>query len=69
MPENKPVKSVSVYAQNDMKAMRRTHEDPMSIFLPALDHLVVRFLCGFGVHGEGWSRVVTERNDGRFGVD
>jgi hypothetical protein len=36
------------------------NEDSISIFLPALDHLVVLFLCGFGVYGEEWSRAVTE---------
>ena len=36
------------------------NEDSISIFLPALDHLVVLFLCGSGVHGEEWSRAVTE---------
>jgi len=40
----------------------RTHEneDPVSIFLPALNPLVVLFLGGFGVHGEEWSRAVSE---------
>ena len=40
----------------------RTHEneDPTSILLPAIDHLVVFFLCSFGVYGEEWSRAVAE---------
>ena len=40
----------------------RTHENenPISILLPAIDHLVVFFLCSLGVYGEEWSRAVTE---------
>ena len=45
-----------------MNANTMTHknEDPISIFLPALDHLVILFLCFFGVYGEERSRAVTE---------
>ena len=44
-----------------MNADTRTHEDedPISIFLPALDHLVVLFLCDFGIYGEERPRAVT----------
>ena len=40
----------------------RTHEneDPVSILLPAINHLVVFFLCSLGVYGEERSRAVTE---------
>jgi hypothetical protein len=40
----------------------RTHknEDAISIFLPALGHLVVLFLRGFGVYREERFRAVTE---------
>jgi hypothetical protein len=60
--ENRPVYGVLVYAQDNMSADTRTHEneDRISIFLPALDHLVVLFLCGFGVYGEERPRAVTE---------
>jgi hypothetical protein len=45
-----------------MNGNTRTHknENAISIFLPALDHLVVLFLCSFGVYGEEWTRAVTE---------
>jgi hypothetical protein len=45
-----------------MNVNTRTHknEDPISILLPALDHLIVLVLCGFGVYGEERSRAVTE---------
>ena len=45
-----------------MNANMKTHknEDPISIFLPALDHLVVLFLCSFGIYGEKRTRAVTE---------
>jgi hypothetical protein len=45
-----------------MNGNTRTYknEDAISIFLPALDHLVVLFLCGFGVYGEERSRAVTK---------
>jgi hypothetical protein len=60
--ENKPVYSVPVYAQKIVNGNARTHkdEDAISIFLPALDHLVVLFLCGFGVYGEERPRAVTK---------
>ena len=60
--ENRPAYSVLVYAQISMDAHTRTHEieDAIKIFFPALDHLVVLFLRGFGVYGEQWSRAVTE---------
>jgi hypothetical protein len=50
--ENRPVYSVPVYAQNGMNANMRTHknEDSIGIFLPGLDHLLVLFLCDFGVY-------------------
>jgi hypothetical protein len=37
-----------------MIADTRTHEneDPISIFLPALDHLVVLFLRSLGIYGK-----------------
>jgi hypothetical protein len=40
----------------------RTHEkeDPIGIFLPALDHLVVLIICSLGVYGEEWFRSVTK---------
>jgi hypothetical protein len=40
-------------------------EDPICIFLPAVDHLVVLFLCGFAVYGEKRSRAVTETASGK----
>jgi hypothetical protein len=45
-----------------MNASTRTHEkeDPISVFLPAFDHLVVFFLCSLGIYGEEWPRAVTE---------
>ena len=43
-----------------MKANTMTHknEDAISIFLPALGHLVILFLCCFRVYGEEQSRAV-----------
>ena len=40
--------------KKDINADTMTHknEDPISIFLPPLSHLVIFFLCGLGVHGE-----------------
>ena len=40
----------------------RTHknEDPISIFLPSVDHLVILFLCSLGVYGEERPRAVTK---------
>jgi hypothetical protein len=37
-----------------MNTDMRTHknEDPISILLPTLDHLVVLILCGLGICGE-----------------
>jgi hypothetical protein len=60
--ENRPVYSVLVYALDSINADTRTHEDedPVSISLPSFDHLVVFFLCSFGVHGEERLRAVTE---------
>ena len=60
--ENKPVYSISVYGQDNMIGDTKTHknEDPISILLPAFDHLVVFFLCSLGVYGEERSRAVTE---------
>ena len=43
--------------------MTHEKEDPLCIFLPALDHFVVFFLYGFGVYGEERSRAV---NEGEF---
>ena len=45
-----------------MNATTKTHEneDAIGIFLPTLDHLVVLFLCGFGVYGEEGPRAVTK---------
>jgi hypothetical protein len=40
--------------------MTHKNEDSISIFLPALDHLLVLFLCSFGIYGEERSRAVTE---------
>ena len=59
---NRPVYSVPVYAQHNVNADTKTHEneDTISIFLAALDHIDVLFLCGFGVYGEKWFRAVTE---------
>jgi hypothetical protein len=60
--ENKPVYGVPVYAQSSININMRTHKkkDPISIFLPALDHLVVLVLCNFGVYREKGPRAVTE---------
>ena len=44
----------------DVNTGTHEKEDVISLFLPALDHLGVLFLCGFGVYGEEWSRAVTE---------
>ena len=30
------------------------NEDPISILLPAIDHLVVFFLCNLGIYREEW---------------
>jgi hypothetical protein len=40
----------------------RTHEneDAISVFLPAVDHPVVFFLCSLGIHGEEGTRAVTK---------
>jgi hypothetical protein len=45
-----------------MNADTRTHEkeNPISIFLPALDHHFVLFLCSLGVYGEERPRAVTK---------
>jgi hypothetical protein len=45
-----------------MGADARTHknEDPISVFLPALDLLVVVYLCSRGVKGKERPRAVTE---------
>jgi hypothetical protein len=45
-----------------MNADTRTHENeyPVSVLLPAVDHLVVLFLCDLGVHGEERPRAVTK---------
>ena len=45
-----------------MNANTRTHEneDAISILLPAIDHLVVQFLCGFRIYGEDRPRAVAE---------
>jgi hypothetical protein len=45
-----------------MDADTGTHknEDPISIFLPALDFLVVGYLCSLGVYGEERPRAVAE---------
>jgi hypothetical protein len=47
--ENKPVYGALFYAQDNPNTDTVTHEkeDPISILLPALDHLAVLFLCGF----------------------
>ena len=60
--ENKPVCCVPVYAQIISNAVTRTHEneDPIRIFLRALNHIVIFILCDLGVHGEKLSRAVTE---------
>ena len=60
--ENKPVCGVPVYAQINLDAAIRTHEneDPIRIFLRALNHVVVFILCDLGVHGEKLSRAVTK---------
>lgn len=59
---NRPVYSVPIYAPNGMNPNMRTHkkEHPIGIFLPALDHLVVLFLCDFGIYGKERSRAVTK---------
>ena len=59
--ENKPVYSVSVYAQGFMDGDTRTdeNEDPISIFLPTLDHLVV-FICSLGVYEKERPGAATE---------
>ena len=51
--ENKPVYSAPVYGQGNMNADTRTHEneDPVSILLPAFNHLVVFIFCSLGVYG------------------
>jgi hypothetical protein len=45
--ENKPVCGVPVYARKGMDINTGTHEyeDPIGVFLPAVGHLVVFFLC------------------------
>jgi hypothetical protein len=45
-----------------MNADTRTHEneDPIGIFLPALNHLVVFVIRSLGVYGEERTRAVTE---------
>jgi hypothetical protein len=45
-----------------MDADARTHknEDSISVFLPALDFLVIVYLCSRGVKGEERPRAVTE---------
>jgi hypothetical protein len=45
-----------------MNGSTRTHEneDPIGIFLPALNHLVVFVICGFTVYGEERPRAVAE---------
>ena len=60
--ENRPVYRILVYAQDDTNPETRTHEDkdPVSIPLPAFNHLVVFFLCGLGIHGKEGLRAVTE---------
>ena len=60
--ENKPVYDVLVYAQINLNADTKTHEneDPIGIFLRVQNHLVVFILCGLGVHGEKLSRAVTK---------
>jgi hypothetical protein len=60
--ENRPVYSIPVYVRKYMNAGTGTYknENPISILLPTLNHLVVLFLCGLGVDGEEQSRAVTE---------
>ena len=45
-----------------MDSNTRTHknEDPISIFLPSVNHLVVLLLCSLGVYGEERPRAVTK---------
>jgi hypothetical protein len=53
---------VPVYAYDNMNTGTRTHEneDTISILLPAFDHFVVLFLCGFGIYGKERPRAVTK---------
>ena len=72
--ENKPVYSISVYGQDNMIGDTKTHknEDPISILLPAFDHLVVFFLCSLGYmekNGPELSPKLDSPCDGGFGVD
>ena len=50
------------HAQRNPNADKRTYEneDPIGIFLPALDHLVVFFFYNLGIYGEKLPRVITE---------
>jgi hypothetical protein len=45
-----------------MNADTTTHEneDSIGIFLPAIDHLVVLFLCNLRIYGEEQSRAITK---------
>jgi hypothetical protein len=40
--------------QRQANGNMRTHknEDPISVLLPSLNHFVVLFICGLGIHGE-----------------
>jgi hypothetical protein len=60
--ENRPVYSVPIFAQSSIDVNMSTHndEDPISIFLPAFNHLPILLLCDFGVYGKKWSRAITE---------
>ena len=60
--ENKPAYSGPVYAQDNVNGDSVTHEnkDPISIFLPAFDHLVVFIVRSLGIYGEERPRTVSK---------
>jgi hypothetical protein len=60
--EKKPVYSVPVDRSENTNDDARTHEyeDSISAFSPALDHLIVFFLCNIRIHGEERPRAITE---------
>ena len=60
--ENRPVYNIPVLGtkKSGCHYEDSQHEDPISIFLPALGHLIILFLCSLGVHREDRPGAVTK---------